>query len=268
MQGRHRHRQDRLGQDVRVRAPYARLHFEAAPHHARERGRRPAGAHHGADARACAADRGGGTQVCVGAQDPGVLGRGRAEHRGAVVHPVAGRGGDGGDAGPPQRRPRPPLHGAQPVQLRRARRGRPDDRHGLRAAGQGGARRYALIQPEAARGGRPDQRLRRQDLSADLHVLGDHAARRRAHRQKVPAAAGIRLHRRPVVDQGQHQAGHLRAQGEQEEGQVDGPPHQRPAAANHRLLQRQEGLRRARALARQARLPIGHDPLGQGPGDA
>ena len=58
------------------------------------------------------------------------------------------------------------------------------------------------------------------------------------------------------------------AQGGAEEGEAHRAPHVGPAAARHRLLQQQEGVRHPREVTRPAGLPDGDHPLGQGPGDA
>ena len=115
----------------------------------------------------------------------GCTGRRRAVDRGAGLH--QSHGVEVMVATPGRLNDALDRDGAQPVQLRRARRGRQDDRPRLRAADQDDPRGDAELEPQARRRRRARRPRRRHDLPADVHVLGDDAAGGRADREDVHA---------------------------------------------------------------------------------
>ena len=132
---RHRHRGDGFRKNVRLCRAHARVHSGAAAHDGRGGGVGALRPGHGPDPRARAADRGGDGQVCAVYELQGGVCRGRAEHRGAGVQASARVRDCHRDSRAHHRRLRAAVHRASAVQLHRAGRGGPDDRHGLRAAG-------------------------------------------------------------------------------------------------------------------------------------
>mmetsp|Transcript_58621 Transcript_58621/g.154988 ORF Transcript_58621/g.154988 Transcript_58621/m.154988 type:complete len:563 (+) Transcript_58621:813-2501(+) len=248
-------RADGLGQDRRLRAAHARLHLQAGQNHPRERRRGPPGAGAGPLARAGQPDLrrvGDLLQAHGHAVLRAHRRRRRQEHRGAGLRHPPGRRGHHRHPGPPHRHPRAPPLRPQPVQLHRAGRGRPHDRHGLRAPGAADPGCDARGGHEARRGGRRGRQHRLQ-VPPDLHVLGHHAAGRGAHHAQVPAAARLRDGGRGGAN-GQHRDAKLQLLLRvAEEGQA--PRHaQAREAAHHGVRQRAQGGGHALPRPRQAGL--------------